>query len=856
MRKIKLVLFITLNITIMRNAFAQPCKADFNYMVWDTSNSYQFEFKGPYSSANNFTWDFGDGVVSKGPFGYAFHKYSKKGNYSACLVRDSASCSDTICLTVMANGTNPCTTEIIEFQDTSNYLKWTYTVKDSTKESYNWEAPKKDTGLSMSYTFSSPGYYGIGIRVSSYKEHCLDTIEKIFYAKHCNAKFVSMPQDTGRRIKFINFSSSNITSHSWQFGDGTSSNLKHPIHKYNKPGNYRVFYSAYDSIYKCSDTFSIQLKVYGYCKADFSAFPSGNLGIQFWTQSSGTSFLWDFGDGKTSTTKTPGNVYAKAGQYKVTFTVYDSILKCSDSISKIIDVFDPCTAGYSFSLTDSLLTYTSSVPIQKGIVWEFGDNKYDTGASGNHIYNSIGTYAFCQKVYCFSGDSVKKCTTLITKRTPYCNLNLKLFSENDTIPYQTKLKLSTSASSYSVIWSYLNLVLSTEKDPKIKFGLANLFRIKATVFDSTNQCIDTAGSMVLVTGSLKCRAEFDFKSGTKNPYYFEFFSHSNQKYISHTWLVDNVVKSHNIGYFDYNFPYGGHFKVQLRINDTLNKCSDTIIYKMGIKVNCFRGWSRGFVSNINKFDVDFIPDSINSSYKYHWYFGDGDSSTNIKPTHGYKQAGKYNVCLYIDCGSSKMDRYCDTLLITNPCKALFTIGVDTTQKYKLFLINKSSQSSANKYFWDFGDSSYSYIRNPSHKYNSFGKFKVCLEVKDTALNCSSLYCDSLGLDSNGKLLKRSDWELVVIDETVFGIKPVQRSGFKFYPNPAHTQITIDLSNSFNTFSKLEIINVNGKQCMKRSIDSDNEMVNVDIDTLPDGLYILKLSGENAVAYEKLLKRQK
>lgn len=47
------------------------------------------------------------------------------------------------------------------------------------------------------------------------------------------------------RVKFENFSSSNIVKYSWNFGDGSTSELKSPFHEYASPGTYKVVLTAF-----------------------------------------------------------------------------------------------------------------------------------------------------------------------------------------------------------------------------------------------------------------------------------------------------------------------------------------------------------------------------------------------------------------------------------------------------------------------------------------------------------------------------------------------------------------------------------------------------------------------------------
>lgn len=189
------------------------------------------------------------------------------------------------------------------------------------------------------------------------------------------------------------------------------------------------------------------------------------------------------------------------------------------------------------------------------------------------------------------------------------------------------------------------------------------------------------------------------------------------------------------------------------------------------------------------------------------------------------------------------------------CKSLFTLALDTTQKFKLYLINKSSSYNSNKYYWSFGDGTFSNQKNPTHKYNKFGKFEICLTVKDSSKtqNCSTKYCDTIGLDSNGRLLKAGGWELIVIDKKVFGITKIVKSDFKIYPNPANTKVTIDLSNTTNSYQKLEVLNANGQVCIVQPIEKGSETMEVDLERINPGLYLIKLSNDDGYSYRKLMK---
>ena len=108
-------------------------------------------------------------------------------------------------------------------------------------------------------------------------------------------------------------------SYLWDFGDGGTSALKNPEHIYATAGTYSVSLTATGP--GGSNTISKPITVSGVTTTP--PVPSFSVSInekvvQFtYTGTAASSYLWDFGDGKTSTQKNPSNIYDEAGTYTV-----------------------------------------------------------------------------------------------------------------------------------------------------------------------------------------------------------------------------------------------------------------------------------------------------------------------------------------------------------------------------------------------------------------------------------------------------------------------------------------------------------------------------------------------------------
>ncbi len=133
-------------------------------------------------------------------------------------------------------------------------------------------------------------------------------------------------------VQFTDLSGGRPTSWHWDFGDGTSSTTQNPQHTYTTPGTYTVTLTATNEYGSDTETKTDYITVYGPVTAQFTANVTGGtapLAVQFTDLSTGgpTSWLWDFGDGNTSTAQNPQHTYTTAGLYTVTLTAshpYDS----------------------------------------------------------------------------------------------------------------------------------------------------------------------------------------------------------------------------------------------------------------------------------------------------------------------------------------------------------------------------------------------------------------------------------------------------------------------------------------------------------------------------------------------------
>ena len=105
-----------------------------------------------------------------------------------------------------------------------------------------------------------------------------------------------------------------------------------------------------------------------------------------------TSWLWNFGDGQTSTVQNPTHTYMANGTYTVSLTATN--LAGSNQITHSAVVFVPIAhAGFTQTNNSNVFTFTDiSTNNPTSWLWNFGDGQTSTLQNPTHTYTANGTY--------------------------------------------------------------------------------------------------------------------------------------------------------------------------------------------------------------------------------------------------------------------------------------------------------------------------------------------------------------------------------------------------------------------------------------------------------------------------------
>ena len=71
-----------------------------------------------------------------------------------------------------------------------------------------------------------------------------------------------------------------------------------------------------------------------------------------------------------------------------------------------------------------------------------------------------------------------------------------------------------------------------------------------------------------------------------------------------------------------------------------------------------------------------------------------------------------------------------------------------------------------------------------------------------------------------------------------------------YPNPSNGLVTVSFDQSLSQLGNLEILSISGQLLESRNIEPSRQFVQLELSHLPDGIYILRLGGDET-SYTKL-----
>ncbi len=529
-------------------------------------------------------------------------------------------------------------------------------------------------------------------------------------------------------VQYTDQSQNTPTSWQWTFPGGlpATSTDQNPVVTYNTPGTYSATLTVTNNVGSNTLTQNNIVTVETVPTPQFSWSQVG-LTLVFQNQSSANSisYMWDFGDGATSTDVNPIHTYSVDGFYTVTLTATNDCGSASLPIT--IPVFVAPTAGFSADPTEGCASLEvdfidESSPNVTDWNWSFPGGSPATSTQQNPTvtYTAPGVYTVTLIVSNPAGTNTMTRTNYIVVNTiPSPDFS---FSVNaNTVTFTNG---SSNANSYE--WDFGDGNTSTEENPTHTYTANGTYTVSLTAFNDCGPATITHSVTITVPPTAGFAANTTEGCPTLE---VMFNSSSSENAISYVWDFPGGDPSSSADpnpTVNYSTP--GTYDVSLIVSNSAG--SDTLLMEDYITV--YELPLSGFSATVDSFTVSFTNNSQFAN-SYFWHFGDGNTSTQQDPTHTYGADGTYTVMLIAtnNCGS---DTTTQQVTIVTPPTAGFSAALTEGCAPFTVQFNNESSENATSFEWEFpgGNPATSTDENPTVTYEQPGVYSVTLTVTNTA----------------------------------------------------------------------------------------------------------------------------
>lgn len=539
-----------------------------------------------------YFWKFGDGDTSsqKNPN----HTYYHGGNYTVILISNPGTlCADTSQRTFYLDTTIyqlEARIKIIPQQSClPSSVNFTNQTINGKKFYWYYDALLKDSAKQFSDSFFIEKTIVVKLvvmdSVSCKKiDSTKQTISTVATSK---AAFSIIPDTCGKTFSFINTSTSyqNIPiKYLWDFGDGDTSTLKNPIHKYLNNGAF-IIKLVCNSGTACADSFYDYI-VYDsatyFAVPNFNTLPWYGCSPQFLictntTQNNRHKFYW----------YTNGVLRDSSINFK------DSLFLPNIYHIKLV-VIDSNTCNIVDSITQNVFVDVSS-----------------------------------KSAFTYYRDTCSSSVFFINKSTT---------DQNYPVNY---------------LWTFGDGTSSYSKDP-LSHTYLQSGTYTVTLYSGSGPCTDTSSATFVFDNSAHIlKAGFQVSDSVLCvPQFLQTYNTTKggQHFF---WYVNDVLVSTSKIY-SFTLTSTGSTKIKLVVTDS-SKCNMIDSFETILRAGKSSSADFGLSADVCNLSLFFKNKTGVNGIPYSWYFGDGDSSTSTDAIHTYSKPGTYKIILISNPGTKCAD---------------------------------------------------------------------------------------------------------------------------------------------------------------------------------------------------------
>jgi PKD repeat protein len=691
-------------------------------------------FTVQYSSALSqnsltYSWAFPNGTPSSSTSPNPIVTYNEVGNFNVFMSVANAVGSDA---KTKANYILVEDQPVADF--TANTLGNTATFANNSMggTSFTWDFDDGQYSAAQSpvHTYAQDGVYNVKLTISNLCGSSTKT-RQVTIVTTPIANFTADVQMgcIPFTVHYNNTSQASMATYQWSFPGGTptTSTLKNPIITYQQPGTYSAILTVVNgggSDFEKKDNFvSVGLLP----TANFSKQVVGQNTTFTNFSSNADTYLWNFGDGQSSTLANPTHFYATDGVYTAVLTVTN---QCGTVFyNEQVVITTPPQAGFTANMTigcKPLVVQYQNTSVASGASysWSFPDGipSYSTDPNPIVTYDHDGLFNVLLTV----SNTVGNDTEL---KTNYINVGGQPFVGFYSVSSGLSVQFNNaSVSSSNFQWNFGDGGTSTQANPTHLYSSFGAYDVTLTAI---SDCGTTVFTQTIVVSALPQAAFTVQNTYGCAPYSVQFQNQSSSTATSYLWYFPGgIPASSTLENPTVSYPTAGMYDVALSVS---NDAGVGEVLRAGF-ISVGAAPQAAFSQVVYGGNVTFQNISVGANSAW-WDFGDGQYSSGYSPNHTYTSDGIYVVKLTVNnaCGSVTATQ--NLQIVTTPT-ANFTSNTSVACAPKSVQFTDASSSNALAWSWSFpgGTPVQSNLRNPSVYYAQGGTYPVTLTVSNASGN--------------------------------------------------------------------------------------------------------------------------
>jgi PKD repeat protein len=469
-------------------ALPQP-EADFTYNIIDDCVVGEVHFFDQSTNATSRLWTFPGGTPSTSTALNPVVMYNNVGTYGATLSVTNSAGTDTKTLNNIIVIDNVPTSG---FTYTVNGSQVTFTNTSTNANSYSWDFGDGDLSTENNpvHIYLLDGFYTVVLTaINECGPSEFSVVIEIATPPVADFSAVPTMGCISLGVMFQDNSTPNTIQWNWTFqgGNPATSFSQNPSVIYNAPGLYSVTLTATNP--QGSNTIVRQqyINVIGNPTSSFTYVKNGLTATFTNTSSNTNEYLWNFGDGNTSTLQNPVHTYASAGTYTVTL---QSINDCNtvSSSQTIQFIFIPIAGFTTSNPSNGCTPYTvnfvnTSQNNPTSLLWTFEGGNPATSADNNPSvsYTATGSYDVTLIATNSAGSDTLTISNYITiSTTPTAGFTY----QNNGLTYTFTGNFQNQTS---VLWNFGDGNTSSELNPVHTYNNQGNYTVVATAINNCGQ---------------------------------------------------------------------------------------------------------------------------------------------------------------------------------------------------------------------------------------------------------------------------------------------------------------------------------------------------------------------------------